>query len=164
MMSVCIPIDMPQNCHMCPLLKHIEADDDHPSFFFCALDHWKESCTPEFLMTAEETMQRRHPTCKLTPSYKDVPPYDYVNRYDMFRYLNDHPDATGDELRRILRDVPSGDVVRILRAEWEEVGTGRDAIYRCSKCLHIGPYSRSGERCRSLYCQGCGAKMEGLYE
>ena len=64
-------MEMPKSCHWCPLLVSIDGADDHAPFCYCALDHFKVPCTPEFVMTRKETMEKRHEYCPLVP----VPPH-----------------------------------------------------------------------------------------
>lgn len=57
--------EYPENCHMCPLLQHIDADEDHEAFCYCGLDNFREPSTPEYPMTLQETLERRHFACQL---------------------------------------------------------------------------------------------------
>lgn len=57
-------IDLPEKCSMCPLCRYIETADDHEAFYFCILEHWRESCTPT-PMTLQEIQQFKLENCPL---------------------------------------------------------------------------------------------------
>lgn len=57
-------IDMPENCWFCFFHEHLEGDEDHFDFHYCAIENYHEACTPT-PMTPEEMKQGRREWCPL---------------------------------------------------------------------------------------------------
>lgn len=74
-------IDLPEKCSMCPLCRYIEAADDHEAFYYCILEHWRESCTPT-PMTLQEIQQFKLENCPLIRFTEDQDRLeDYIQFY-----------------------------------------------------------------------------------
>lgn len=74
------------------------------------------------------------------------------------------PNATMEDARRLLADMPAADVAPVVHARWihsrYEDCSEQFELVKCSRCNHeayaMAFYVRGGN-----YCPNCGAKMDG---
>ena len=88
---------------------------------------------------------------KLEDAYNKICSVCYLQGHCMECYFND--DNGGCELKDIITDIPSADVVEVVRGEWVKINA---SLYYCSICKCVEGVSHYN------FCRDCGADMRGL--